>query len=131
MLLTAEKVVVKLLSKDISHKSDIGGVVLDIGSSAAAENAAEAIYQRVRKAMPGASVDGYSVQPMIIRRQAHELILGMNRDPIFGPVMLFGTGGVAVEVLNDTAMALPPLDDVLAGDMIDSTRAGRTVGGVE
>ncbi|CAI2934412.1 bifunctional acetate--CoA ligase family protein/GNAT family N-acetyltransferase [Aminobacter niigataensis] len=129
MLLTAEKVVVKLLSKDISHKSDIGGVVLDIRSSAAAENAAEAIYQRVRKAMPGASVDGYSVQPMIIRKQAHELILGMNRDPIFGPVMLFGTGGVAVEVLNDTAMALPPLDDVLAGDMIDSTRAGRLLAG--
>ena len=66
---------------------------------------------------------------MVVRRQAQELILGMNRDPIFGPVILFGAGGVAVEVIDDTAIALPPLDDVLAGDLIERTRIGRLLAG--
>lgn len=129
MLSSSTKVVVKLVSKDISHKSDIGGVVLDIESAGAAEAAAEAIGQRVRERMPDATVDGFAVQPMVARKQAHELILGMSRDPVFGPVILFGTGGVAVELLKDTAMALPPLDDVLASDLIGRTRVGRLLAG--
>ncbi|MFZ1680132.1 MAG: GNAT family N-acetyltransferase, partial [Rhizobiaceae bacterium] len=78
---------------------------------------------------PGATPDGYAVQPMIQRRDAHELIVGMHRDPIFGPAILFGAGGVAVETLDDTAIGLPPLDDVLGGDMIDATRVGRLLRG--
>ena len=66
---------------------------------------------------------------MIVRKQAQELILGVSRDPVFGPVILFGAGGVAVEVMDDTAIALPPLDDVLAGDLIDRTRIGRLLAG--
>jgi len=66
---------------------------------------------------------------MIERKNAIELILGISRDPLFGPVILFGAGGVAVEVINDTAVALPPLDDVLAGDLIDGTRVGRLLAG--
>ena len=66
---------------------------------------------------------------MVVRRHAQELILGVSRDPIFGPVILFGAGGVAVEVIDDTAMALPPLDDVLAGDLIERTRIGRLLAG--
>jgi acetyltransferase len=66
---------------------------------------------------------------MVIRKEAQELILGMSRDPIFGPVILFGAGGVAVEVMDDTAIALPPLDDVLAGDLIGRTRIGRLLAG--
>ena len=66
---------------------------------------------------------------MVVRRQSQELILGVSRDPIFGPVILFGAGGVAVELIDDTAMALPPLDDVLAGDLIERTRIGRLLAG--
>ena len=119
----------KLLSKAISHKSDVGGVVLDIATAERAEEAASGIERRVRTAAPAADIDGYAVQPMVIRPQAQELILGVSRDPIFGPTILFGAGGIAVEVMDDTAVALPPLDDVLAGDLIERTRIGRLLAG--
>ncbi len=125
----SRKVVVKLLSKAISHKSDVGGVVLGIETAAAAEEAAELIRSRVASHAPDADIEGYAVQPMIARKHAQELILGMSRDPIFGPVILFGAGGVAVEVMDDTAIALPPLDDVLAGDLMSRTRIGRLLAG--
>ena len=83
----------------------------------------------MRARAPQADIEGYAVQPMVVRKQAQELILGMSRDPIFGPVILFGAGGVAVEVMDDTAIALPPLDDVLAGDLIERTRIGRLLAG--
>lgn len=123
------KVVVKLLSKSISHKSDIGGVVLGLRTPEGAKEAAETIARRVKRHAPGADIEGFAVQPMVVRDQGQELILGMSRDPIFGPVILFGAGGVAVEVVEDTAIALPPLDDVLAGDLIDRTRIGRLLAG--
>lgn len=129
LLETSGKVVVKLLSKAISHKSDIGGVVLNIGTAGDAEEAARAIEGRVCSQAPDADIEGYAVQPMVVRKNAQELILGMNRDPIFGPAILFGAGGVAVEVMDDTAIALPPLDDVLAGDLIERTRIGRLLAG--
>jgi acetyltransferase len=129
MLAAGGKVAVKLLSKAISHKSDVGGVVLGIESAAAAAEAAGAIGERVRKLRPEADIEGFAVQPMIERKHAQELILGMSIDPIFGPVLLFGAGGVAVEVVDDTAMALPPMDEVLAGDLIDHTRIGRLLAG--
>jgi acetyltransferase len=78
---------------------------------------------------PGIDIGGFAVQPMVVRREAQELILGISRGPIFGPVVLFGAGGVAVEVVDDTAVALPPLDDVLAGDLIEQTRIGRLLAG--
>ena len=83
----------------------------------------------MREQAPDADIEGFAVQPMVVRKQAQELILGMSRDPIFGPVILFGAGGVAVEVIDDTAIALPPLDDVLAGDLIERTRIGRLLAG--
>lgn len=129
LLATSDKVVVKLLSRAVSHKSDVGGVVLDIDTPQAAGAAAESILRRVVEKAPDASVDGFAVQPMIVRKRAHELILGMSRDPVFGPAVLFGSGGVAVEVMDDTAVGLPPLDDVLAGDLIDRTRIGRLIAG--
>jgi acetyltransferase len=129
LLKRAQQVVVKLMSKTISHKSDIGGVVLNLATAAAAGDAARSIEARVRKKAPQATVEGYAVQPMIARKQAQELILGVSHDPIFGPAILFGAGGVAVEVMDDTAMALPPLDDVLAGDLIEQTRIGRLLAG--
>jgi acetyltransferase len=121
--------VVKLISRAITHKSDVGGVVLDILSPLAAREAAEAIVARLRAHDPTAVVDGFSVQPMIERRNAWELLLGATRDPIFGPVVLFGSGGVSVEVVAETAVALPPLDTVLAGDLIDEARVGKLLAG--
>ncbi|RWM23067.1 bifunctional acetate--CoA ligase family protein/GNAT family N-acetyltransferase [Mesorhizobium sp.] len=129
LLESAERVVVKLLSKVVSHKSDVGGVVLDIATAAEAGEAAKSIETRLRAQAPGTKADGYTVQTMVVRKHAQELILGMTLDPMFGPVLLFGAGGTAVEVLNDTAIALPPLDDVLAGDLIDATRIGRLLAG--
>lgn len=129
LLKSSPKIVVKLLSKAISHKSDVGGVVLNIETAEAASKAARSIEERVQKHAPEADIEGFAIQPMVARKQAQELILGMSRDPIFGPVILFGAGGVAVEVVDDTAIALPPLDDVLAGDLIERTRIGRLLAG--
>jgi acetyltransferase len=129
MLATTERIAVKLLSKSITHKSDVGGVALGIETARAAREAAAAIGERVRKISPDAVIEGFTVQPMVVRKQAQELILGVGRDPIFGPVILFGAGGIAVELVDDIAIALPPLDDVLAGDLIDRTRVARLLAG--
>lgn len=129
LLKDSRKIVVKLLSKTITHKSDVGGVVLNIETAAAAREAAWGIERRVREQIADATLEGFAVQPMIERKRAQELILGTSHDAIFGPVMLFGAGGVAVEVMDDTAIALPPLDDYLAGDLIERTRVARLLAG--
>ena len=129
LLETAPAVVVKLLSKTISHKSDVGGVVLDLRDAAAARAAAEEIAARVEKAVPGAQYEGFSVQPMIRRPRAEELIAGLHLDPLLGPTILFGAGGISVEVVKDTATGIVPLDEVLAGDLIDATRISRLLAG--
>lgn len=122
-------VVLKILSHDISHKSDVGGVRLDIASADRAAQAAEEMMERIGKERPDARIDGISVQPMIYGKLAHELIVGMTEDNTFGPVILFGAGGTAVEVVKDTAMALPPLDLKLAQDVIRETRISRLLKG--
>jgi acetyltransferase len=94
LLKASEKVVVKLLSKSITHKSDVGGVALNLLTAKDARQAAEAIGQRVRKLTKNGVIDGYTVQPMVAKPKAQELILGVSRDPVFGPVVLFGAGGV-------------------------------------
>lgn len=129
LLNSAEAVVVKLLSRTITHKSDVGGVALDIKSAEGAAEAVRQMEEKLRKRGQAEEIDGYVVQPMVARKHAHELILGVSRDKIFGPAILFGAGGTAVEVLEDTAIALPPLDSVLAGDLIDRTRVGRLLAG--
>jgi acetyltransferase len=117
-----DAVVLKILSDDISHKSDVGGVRLGLASAAETVAAAEAMLARVRAARPDASIGGFTVQPMIRRPHAYELLIGMSDDQTFGPVLMFGAGGTAVEVLKDTAMALPPLDHDLARDLMRATR---------
>ncbi|WP_265519787.1 bifunctional acetate--CoA ligase family protein/GNAT family N-acetyltransferase [Nitratireductor luteus] len=129
LLRNSAKVVVKLLSKEISHKSDVGGVVLDIATPEAAVAAVREIEERLRQTGDAGKIDGFVVQPMVKRKGGQELILGVGRDPIFGPTVLFGAGGTAVEILDDTAIALPPLDNVLSGDLIDRTRIGRLLAG--
>jgi acetyltransferase len=114
--------VVKILSDDISHKSDIGGVRLGIEHARDARQAAADMLRNVARLMPEAKVKGFTVQPMIRRPRAHELILGMSVDRAFGPLLMFGAGGTAVEVIRDTAHALPPLDLKLARDLMRQTR---------
>ncbi len=121
--------VIKILSDDISHKSDVGGVRLGLEHPEEAERAAADVLRRIKLLMPDARIAGFTVQPMIRRPRAHELILGVSVDPTFGPLMMFGAGGTAVEVLRDTAHALPPLDLNLARDMIQQTRISRLLYG--
>jgi acetyltransferase len=122
-------VAIKILSPDITHKSDVGGVALDLDSAEAVRAAAQRMLKRVAERQPQARVDGFSVQQMVRRPDAHELIVGVATDPVFGPVILFGQGGVAVEVTADHAVALPPLNVVLARDMISRTRVARLLAG--
>lgn len=124
-----EACVLKIISDDITHKSDVGGVRLDIGTADLAAEAAEEMLELIRRTHPNARIEGISVQPMIRSKLAHELIIGMTEDPTFGPVIMFGAGGTAVEVTADTAMALPPLDLKLAHDLIRQTRIYRLLKG--
>ncbi len=122
-------VALKILSPDLSHKTDVGGVLLDIGSASILSAAAEGMLARIRQLQPGAQVEGFTVQPMVRRPGNHELIVGMVEDPVFGPVLSFGAGGTAVEVMRDTAVALPPLNDLLADQLIHRTRISRILKG--
>jgi len=115
-------VVIKILSPQITHKSDVGGVRLNIGHAAELRQACDAMLERVQRLRPDATVEGFTVQPMVRKRHAHELIVGASVDPVFGPVILFGAGGTAVEVLADRALALPPLNAPLAQALIARTR---------
>lgn len=117
--------VVKIFSRDIAHKSDVSGVMLDLTSPEAVRRAAVAVIERARAARPDARIDGVTVHPMIRRPNARELIAGVAEDPTFGPVILFGRGGTAVEVINDKSLALPPLDMGLAHAQIERTRVAR------
>ena len=121
--------VIKILSKDISHKSDVGGVRLGLRSAEEAREAARAMLADVARLRPDAKLDGFVVEEMIERPGAHELIVGMSEDATFGPTLMFGAGGTAVEVMKDTAQALPPLDSLLARDMIRETRISRLLKG--
>jgi acetyltransferase len=118
-------VVAKILSPDIVHKSEVGGVRLNLTSAAAVREAVAQILARARELMPQARITGVTIHPMILRPKARELIAGIADDPTFGPVIVFGRGGTAVEVINDKALALPPLDLELARDLMARTRVSR------
>lgn len=122
-------VALKILSTDIVHKSDIGAVALNLKDGPSVARAAATMLLRIAEAKPDAHIDGFVLQPMASRAGAHELILGLSEDPLFGPVILFGQGGTSVEVVNDQAVALPPLNAILARDLIDRTRVARLLKG--
>jgi acetyltransferase len=125
----APSVAIKMLSEDISHKSDVGGVHLGLASPEEARAAAEAMTRHVAEARPDARLQGFTVQPMIVWPNAHELLLGVFEDRLFGPVILFGAGGIATEIIKDSAVALPPLDVELARDLMQQTRIYRLLQG--
>jgi acetyltransferase len=118
-------VVLKILSRDIVHKSDVGGVVLNLTNPDAVHAATAEILARAKALRPEARISGVMVQQMVLRPKARELILGLADDPTFGTVVVFGRGGTAVEIINDKALALPPLDLQLARALIERTRVSR------
>ena len=122
-------VAVKILSPDITHKSDIGGVRFDLTSAEEVEKATRRMLSAVKAARPDAIIEGVTVQPMIHRKNAYELILGITTDATFGPIILFGAGGTGVETIGDTAMSLTPLDLKLASELIESTRVYKLLKG--
>jgi acetyltransferase len=122
-------VVLKIRSPDITHKSDVGGVALNLSSPEQVRAEALAMLARVKAAQGTARLDGFLVQEMVRRPGALELIVGLVDDSVFGPVVMFGQGGIAVEQLNDTTLELPPLNAALARAAVARTRVWRLLEG--
>lgn len=122
-------VALKIQSQSIVHKSDVGGVALGLEKPEDVRAAAASMWSRLRTSHPSAKLDGFLVQEMVVRPRAHELIVGMSVDPTFGPILLFGQGGTAVEVIDDKSLALPPLNLPLARAMMARTRVFRQLEG--
>jgi len=122
-------VALKILSPEISHKSDVGGVVLQLHDDEAVRDAAETMIARVHELRPDARIQGFTVSRMVHRAGAYEMIVGLGSDPVVGPFVLVGEGGKAVELLADRAVGLPPLNMKLAADLVDSTRVSRRLKG--
>jgi acetyltransferase len=113
-------VVMKIASPDITHKTDVGGVKLNIENPEAVKKAFQEITDGVKKHQPDAKIRGILVEKMV--KMPFEMLIGAKKDPLFGPVIAFGQGGIAVEVYRDTRLGLPPLNRVLARRIIEGTR---------
>lgn len=118
----SEPMVLKIVSSDITHKSDVGGVALNLRGPRQIETAASSMLEKIRTKQPHAKIEGFLLEKMITRKNSWELIVGINQDPQFGPVILFGEGGTAVEAIDDTSLELPPLNVHLARKMVERTR---------
>lgn len=131
-LLLAEQfgfpVAMKINSPDITHKSDAGGVKLNLMNAAAVRAAYNEMIEEVKRNRPDARVDGIALQPMVVKPNGRELMVGVISDPIFGPVISFGAGGTTVEVLKDRSIALPPLNGFLVRELISGTRVAKLLG---
>lgn len=121
-------VAIKVVSPDIAHKTEVGGVALNIQSGQAAADAVQRMAQTLAALAPQAHIDGYLVSPML--KSGVECIVGIHLDPLFGPVVMFGVGGVLVEVLQDVAFSLAPVDEAGARAMIGRVKAHRILEGV-
>lgn len=123
------RVALKISAPSLVHKSEAGGVVLGLEGHTAVQNAAETMLERVRSSRPDVEIRGFSVERMIEREGGTELIIGASAHGDFGPVVLFGEGGTAVELIADTALELPPLNLRLARALIERTRVARRLHG--
>lgn len=123
------KVALKILSRQITHKTDVGGVQLGLEGAENTTRAAEEMLARVATARADAVIDGFTVQQMVRRPKAQELLLGAVVDRTFGPCLMFGHGGIAAEVVADRSMGLPPLNSNLARAMIGRTRVAKLLEG--
>lgn len=122
-------VVCKIDSPEITHKTDVGGVALDLEDADAVHAAFGRITAKAREHRPGARIDGVTVQKMIRSRDGFELIMGAKKDPTFGAVLMIGMGGVAAEVFTDRALGLPPLNERLARRMLEQLASWRLLKG--
>jgi acetyltransferase len=120
-------VAVKVVSDQVLHKSDLGGIALNLTTKEALQNAIEGIHDRIEIVAPDARIDGYLVEKMAPK--GLEVIVGMRRDPTFGPLMMFGLGGVYVELFKDVGFGIAPLSPEQAKEMIMSTKAGTLLEG--
>jgi len=131
-LLIAEQlgfpVAMKVNSEGITHKTDAGGVFLNLGTASEVRSAYQRIVDNIARNRPGAVMDGVCVESMVVKPNGRELLVGVTSDLVFGPVITFGSGGTTVEVQADRAVALPPLNAILARDMIAGTRVSRMLG---
>lgn len=118
-------VAIKINSPQIPHKSDVGGVRLNVPTAADVAQAFHDITRRAAEARPDAEIRGVAIETMAKVEDARELVIGVTRDPIFGPAIMFGAGGTMVEILRDSAVSLPPLNEVLANRLINRTRVAR------
>jgi acetyltransferase len=121
-------VALKIDSPDISHKSDVQGVALNIMNATSARDNYNDMVERVRRILPQARINGVTVQKMAHARRGREIYVGLVTDDPFGPVIVFGAGGTMIELLNDRAMELPPLNQFLARRLIDRSRVSETLG---
>lgn len=120
-------VALKIDSADISHKSDVQGVALNIMSGASARDIYNDMVERVTRLLPNARINGVTVQKMAQARRGREVSIGVVTDDPFGPVIVFGAGGVMIELINDRAMELPPLNQFLARRLIERSRVAETL----
>jgi acetyltransferase len=121
-------VAMKINSHDISHKTDAGGVILNLNSAHGVLAAYQHIIDTVHISQPDASMDGISIEPMVVKPNGRELMIGVTNDPVFGPVITFGAGGTTVEIMGDRAVALPPLNSFLVKDLIQGTHIAKMLG---
>ena len=121
-------VALKIDSPDITHKSDVGGVALNIMNGASARDTYTDMVQRVSRPQPNARINGVTVQVMARTRRGREICIGLVADDPFGPVISFGAGGTMIELINDKAMELPPLNKFLAHSLIERSRVATTLG---
>ena len=125
---TGYPVAMKIVAPGLTHKTDVGGVRTNLQNARQVGNAFDDIMERVTAAKPDAKVTGVNIQPMVKFAHQREVLVGIQRDPVFGPVIAFGAGGVAVEALGDVALALPPLNVPLIQSQIAATRIARVLG---
>jgi acetyltransferase len=121
-------VALKIDSPDITHKTDVGGVQLNVTDDEGVRAAFRTIMASVQRAQPAAEITGVTIEPMLMKKHARELFIGVLHDPVFGPAMTVGSGGIAVEVYADRAVGLPPLNSFLVQEMIRSTRVSKLLG---
>ncbi len=118
-------VAMKVNSPNITHKADAGGVLLNLGNAQAVVGAYHGIIESVKLNRPDAYIDGVSIEPMIVKPNGRELMVGVTNDPVFGPIITFGSGGTTVEVMGDRSVALPPLNTFLAKDLVQDTHVAK------
>lgn len=118
-------VAMKIMSPDITHKSDVGGVHLNVGRAQAVRHVYSEMMEQIQAACPKAKLEGVSIEKMYRKSSGREVLVGVIDDPIFGPVVTFGAGGTAVEILHDRAVALPPLNKHIAQSMIKQTQISK------